>query len=169
MIKIKCDNCGEYFETYKCYLKRNRKNRFCSKNCESEFRKYNNTLEKWQGGHVSKSTGYRYIMYDGKQIEEHRLVMMKYLGRNLNSNEHVHHKNKNKLDNRIENLILLTSSEHKKLHNTEKIHIIDCPICKRHIKHFARGLCKNCYTRERRHGNLKKYKKTQFKKNEIME
>lgn len=167
MVQIKCDNCGKSFDTYKCYLKRNRKHRFCCKKCESEFRNYNNTIDKWCGGYVSKSTGYRYIKINGKQIEEHRLVMMKHLGRKLKSNEHIHHINGNKLDNRIENLLLLTPSKHIQLHNLSKKHIIDCPVCKKHIKHFARGLCKNCYAKELRNGNLQKYKKTQFKKNSM--
>jgi len=167
MIKIQCDNCKKYFDTYASYLKRERKHRFCSRKCEGEFKSYKNTLENWKGNYIAKSTGYVYIMYNGKQVEEHRLVMMKHLGRKLKSNEHVHHINGNKTDNRIENLMLLTASEHKKLHMLDKIHIIDCPICGKHIKHFARGLCKNCYSRERWNGNLEKHKKTQFKKNEI--
>lgn len=159
MEKIKCDNCGEYYNIYKSYLKRNRKHRFCSKKCESEFKKYNNTIDNWKGGYISKSTGYVYIKIDGKQIEEHRLVMMKKIGRKLKSNEHVHHINGNKTDNRIENLMLLTSSQHINLHNLDKIHNIDCLICRKRTKHFSRGLCKNCYSRERRKGNLYKYKK----------
>lgn len=42
--------------------------------------------------------------------------MEKYLGRKLRKNEIVHHINKNKRDNRIENLQLMTLAEHTSLH-----------------------------------------------------
>lgn len=55
---------------------------------------------------------------NGKRIfiDEHRYVMENFLGRKLQSNEIVHHINGNKRDNRIENLQIMTLSEHSKMH-----------------------------------------------------
>lgn len=62
---------------------------------------------------------------DGKgYIMEHRLVMEKHIGRYLEPYEEVHHINYIKTDNRIENLLLLTKREHRKLHLKDSIHPI---------------------------------------------
>lgn len=53
-------------------------------------------------------------------IMEHDLVMESVIGRWLNPNEVVHHINKIKADNRIENLLLMTKSEHASLHARER-------------------------------------------------
>lgn len=154
-----CSNCGKEFASYKCLEKRNFKHRFCSKECEAKFRSFSNSFESWEGGHINKSTGYKYVVYKGKQIEEHRLVMMKSLGRELTSNEIVHHINGDKLDNRIENLVLMTRAEHQKHHHTKPPRA--CVECGKVGKIHGRGLCNSCYCKAYEKGEIEKYAKIQ--------
>ncbi len=60
--------------------------------------------------------GYKLLKRNGKDIREHRHLMEQYLGRKLSKGEHVHHKNGDKLDNRIENLEIMGISEHNNHH-----------------------------------------------------
>ena len=62
---------------------------------------------------------YKTIQVDKKQVREHRYIMECFLGRKLGSDEIVHHKDGNKKNNSIENLEILSRSEHIKRHYAE--------------------------------------------------
>lgn len=69
-------------------------------------------------GHVRTfyKVAYRLIYDNGKQRLEHRVVMEQHLGRRLRVDEVVHHKDGDGLNNRIDNLEVLSTLEHRRRH-----------------------------------------------------
>lgn len=68
-----------------------------------------------KNGYISVKVG-REQSTSGYQLE-HRLVMERYLGRRLRSDEHVHHRDGNRQNNDLSNLEVLSNAEHQRMHD----------------------------------------------------
>ena len=104
---------------------------------------------RWKGGRYIDKSGYVLIWkpdhpYRNRHnyIFEHRSVMEEYLGRYLDPKESIHHINKRKGDNRIENLLLFSS--HAKHKSYEQAMDLSGRICLR---------CKSSETYIQKHNN----------------
>lgn len=108
-----CPTCGESFETY---LNQHGQavRKFCSHKCATDRNVIRGVGRKVNGRSVTMHvSGYLMVWAPGRgRIMEHRYVMEQALGRELRSDEHVHHMNNIKMDNRLENLALLSPSTH---------------------------------------------------------
>ena len=81
----------------------------------------------WQGGRFVTGRGYARILCKGHPkanengyVNEHDVIMENIIRRNLNDNEVVHHINGIKDDNRLENLQLMTRSQHMTYHDKQR-------------------------------------------------
>lgn len=118
-----CEQCGEQYakrssEAYWQFDER----RFCSRRCAGLGLNPRTPDGEFKARYRKVKTA------DGRNMMEHRYVMEQVLGRRLMRSEQVHHKNHDRLDNRPENLEIVTSSEHGLRHTWRPI-TKTCVIC----------------------------------------
>lgn len=123
-MKVICDNCKEEFEFKRSsYWLRVNKHNFCDIYCYREWRKDITNHPHWKGGKVqmlnyefTKAPEHPFASVTG-YVKTSRLVMENHLRRYLKPTETVHHINKVRNDNRLENLKLFKSNgEHIRHH-----------------------------------------------------
>jgi endogenous inhibitor of DNA gyrase (YacG/DUF329 family) len=120
-VVMECEYCGKEKELYPSDAKRFR---FCSRKCQGH---YTRELTTCPDG-TKRIDYYGYVLVkladhpNSKNgwVKEHRLVMSEHLGRTILENEHIHHINGDKTDNRIDNLEILSPEEHAKLHLSDR-------------------------------------------------
>jgi len=94
----------------------------CKATCNKPDKSYGNPVDIYATGEWMRRgfdrKGYRVISHKktGKKRMEHRVIYEAHHGK-IPPGMDVHHINENKSDNRIENLVLMSSSEHVAMHN----------------------------------------------------
>ena len=133
MIK-NCLICQKEFKTYPSKILLGR-GKYCSKQCcltaTNKFLVENGKSNRFILGKQHDRHTHRSINWAGYieiyspdhpnktkrgYVREHRLLMEDFLGRYLNDDEQIHHLNGNKQDNRLENLQVVSHTEHLKIH-----------------------------------------------------
>ena len=122
-----CERCGGAYLVPPSQQWR-RAARYCSRLCEGDSR-IARPLDRSHNGRCARLNQHGYVFIHepkhpkaikGGWISEHRHVVEQRLGRYLRSDEHVHHVNGNKSDNRSENLEVLTPRAHARVTGAER-------------------------------------------------
>jgi HNH endonuclease len=98
----------------------------CGCGCGEAVNIRNGTASTYRRGHNRRLAGskgwieggYRYFNVEGVKVAEHRLVVERREGRKLASGEVVHHVDGDPLNNDPANLVVLSRTEHHRLHAT---------------------------------------------------
>lgn len=143
-----CENCGQpYVRRAKEAHWQFEARRFCSRSCADRAR---GAAQRVPDDEFKAR--YRQITTpDDRKMLEHRYVVEQKIGRRLKRWEQVHHRNHDRLDNRPENLELVSSREHGERHTIHET-VKSCVICgalftpyktKRASQRTCSSACKN--------------------------
>lgn len=104
--RCRCTMCGEQFMGFR------KDSTYCSEECR---------LLSHQC--ISGDARHRYILSGerGKRAFEHRVIAREILGRELTSDEAIHHEDLNPVNNNPSNLLILSRKNHAKLHAFLKV------------------------------------------------
>jgi hypothetical protein len=129
--------------TRKCSVESCNRKKVSKGYCDKHYRRILHhgtlSLDRNENGMGSvNNDGYDRIYINKKYVMKHRYVMEQFLGRKLLRwpKECVHHKNGNKLDNRIVNLKIISQTDHNTIHHKGKI--------VKHMKYPYHWKCRNC-------------------------
>lgn len=127
----KCLHCGEDFPINGRSEKgswRDKAKKFCDQECWVAWKRANGGPRSVPIGTLYAGGNTGYIVQKvaiGKWRLQHVVIMEEFIGRKLLRSELIHHRNGNKKDNRIENLQVMTRSEHQRIHDeAEKIGLL---------------------------------------------
>lgn len=119
LVRRVCGACGKEFET-PAWRVRQGKGRYCSVPCARKgSRKHGVEVD---GMWFSKDlrTGYYYCKLDGRSLSLHRYLYEKYRGE-IPEGYCIHHKDHNRENNDIDNLVCVPFEEHAKYHLLKRV------------------------------------------------
>jgi endogenous inhibitor of DNA gyrase (YacG/DUF329 family) len=122
-----CEVCGKAVRLSPSAKRQRLGGRFCSRQCMGDAH-IARPLKRTHNGRVARLDQSGYVLVwepDHPKamrgwVFEHRLIVERSLGRQLERSEHVHHANGIKDDNRPENLVVLGHGEHSVLSAKER-------------------------------------------------